>query len=155
MSKLCIKCNNILPHILFHKSSKAKDGYRSTCIPCRKIEEKKYLTEEYLQKIKDRKKEYAKANYAQVSQCNKRYKVKTRYGVTTEEYQTAMASSSVCEICGRDSNLVFDHDHSKKGIESFRGVLCNSCNRGIGYLQDSKIILQQAIKYLNKGSENE
>lgn len=37
----------------------------------------------------------------------------------------------------------------------FRGVLCSACNKGIGLLKDSIVILNNAVAYLkNKGSYN-
>ena len=56
-----------------------------------------------------------------------------------------------CQICGRcdgDDNgakLAVDHCHKTGKI---RGLLCNRCNRGIGFLQDDVNLLQQAIEYL-------
>ena len=37
-----------------------------------------------------------------------------------------------CEICKSTENLVFDHDHKK---ETFRGWLCDPCNRSLGTLE--------------------
>jgi len=34
-----------------------------------------------------------------------------------------------------------------------RGILCNNCNRGIGFLADDPIILEQAIKYLTRETQ--
>lgn len=38
-----------------------------------------------------------------------------------------------------------DHDH-KTG--KLRGLLCDRCNRGLGYLSDSVVLLLRAICYL-------
>jgi hypothetical protein len=52
-----------------------------------------------------------------------------------------------CAICrtpiGESAHL--DHDHVKN---IFRGALCVSCNRGLGFFCDSVELLQQAIQYL-------
>ncbi len=37
-----------------------------------------------------------------------------------------------CEFCGCSENLVFDHDHK---TETFRGWLCDPCNRAYGTLE--------------------
>jgi hypothetical protein len=37
-----------------------------------------------------------------------------------------------CEFCGSHEKLVFDHDHKK---ETFRGWLCDPCNRAYGTLE--------------------
>ena len=64
-----------------------------------------------------------------------------RYGLTVQSYETLLDSQGgCCAICkqvptgvGRFGRLVVDHDH-KTG--SVRGLLCCSCNRGIGWLGD-------------------
>jgi hypothetical protein len=51
-----------------------------------------------------------------------------------------------CVICGRDTtNLHADHDH-QTGQE--RGLLCSSCNRGLGLFQDQPELLRKAAVYL-------
>jgi hypothetical protein len=56
----------------------------------------------------------------------------------------------VCAICstpenGRYSNLSIDHNHDTNEI---RGLLCNSCNRGIGLLKDSPEVIRKAAEYV-------
>jgi hypothetical protein len=46
---------------------------------------------------------------------------------------------------GDVSAAVIDHDHRTNAV---RGLLCNSCNMGIGNLKDSVDFLQSAIIYL-------
>jgi hypothetical protein len=59
-----------------------------------------------------------------------------------------------CECCGRKPNgrgtLHLDHDHLSG---SFRGWLCDSCNRGIGMLGDCIESLTLALAYLQRASE--
>jgi hypothetical protein len=57
-----------------------------------------------------------------------------------------------CKICKKHStefkrNLAVDHEH-KSGI--VRGLLCHNCNRGLGSFQEEKVLLREAIKYLNQ-----
>lgn len=54
----------------------------------------------------------------------------------------------VCAVCERPAKtraLHLDHDHETKEI---RGLLCSSCNRAIGLLQDSHTVLRRAADYL-------
>ena len=70
-----------------------------------------------------------------------------------------------CDICGitllpptakhYNSEWCFDHNHSccgeDKGCpECFRGLICNSCNKGLGNFKDNEGILLSAIEYLRK-----
>jgi hypothetical protein len=79
--------------------------------------------------------------------------LKNRYGIDETIYNELFASQKgLCAICradynGATRNLDVDHDH-KTGL--IRGLLCNSCNRGIGYLQDDPVIVEDAAEYLKK-----
>lgn len=56
---------------------------------------------------------------------------------------------SRCECCKKKSEraLCLDHDHV---TGEFRGWLCNTCNRGIGYLGDYLDGIKSAERYLRK-----
>lgn len=53
----------------------------------------------------------------------------------------------ICELCEKQSlkRLHLDHDHSSG---KFRGWLCDTCNRGLGYFKDSPQLLRKAAIYL-------
>lgn len=69
-----------------------------------------------------------------------------KYGITQEDYDRMLAKQNgVCAICGgvgKRANLDIDHDHDTGYV---RGLLCNKCNMGLGFLQDN---LDEAISYL-------
>ena len=71
-------------------------------------------------------------------------KYETRYGLKGDEADKLKAEGC-CEICGNEEGLVIDHNHA---TEEFRGVLCDSCNKGIGILGDSPLLLNKAATYL-------
>jgi hypothetical protein len=54
-----------------------------------------------------------------------------------------------CEICGKSTPLVWDHDHL---TGQFRGWLCHACNVMLGFAYDNPLILEQAIHYLKRKS---
>ena len=71
--------------------------------------------------------------------------------MTSEEYKDMIRQQEgKCAICrGKDKNkkLAIDHCHETGVV---RGLLCSNCNRGIGFLKDSVVVLNKAIKYLEK-----
>lgn len=83
----------------------------------------------------------------------RRYSLKTRFGITEDDYDAVLSiQHGLCAICFSDDPgakrnfFAIDHDHETGAI---RGLLCNSCNIGLGCLQDSKPLLKSALKYLN------
>lgn len=80
-----------------------------------------------------------------------------KYGVTPEKYQEMLDEQShVCAICGGTNpdgrQLFIDHCHKTNKV---RGLLCTTCNSGIGYLDDSPEMLRRAWQYLCKHTEAE
>lgn len=78
--------------------------------------------------------------------------VRTKYGIETADYELLLAQQGGrCAICGTDNpgkNKKFwsiDHDHETGQV---RGLLCSSCNRGIGLLGDNVERLEAALSYL-------
>lgn len=64
------------------------------------------------------------------------------------------AQNGGCAICstttpdGNARRFHVDHDHETGKI---RGLLCHSCNTGIGKLRDDPDLLLSAVAYLRKG----
>lgn len=61
-----------------------------------------------------------------------------------------LSHAGYCDICnkpgdGRWNELSIDHCHV---TGNFRGMLCSSCNRGIGLMQDDPSLLRKAVEYL-------
>ena len=83
---------------------------------------------------------------------HKKIYLKNNYGLTIEQYnQMFVDQNGICAICnGKNKNgrnLYVDHNHITGKV---RGLLCNNCNCGIGYLKENEDILLKAIKYLIK-----
>ena len=86
----------------------------------------------------------------QCKQCKSIEHKARRYGVTKNFVRTVITESSECSICNSKDNLVYDHCHNSRLSENaFRGVLCQSCNLGLGAFKDSTENLSNAITYLN------
>lgn len=90
--------------------------------------------------------------------------LKQNYGISTEQYEELLcASNGGCYICGKtkDKNggryLSVDHDHSccqnrKSCGKCVRGVLCDTCNRAVGLLQDSPENAMAVALYIKKNA---
>jgi hypothetical protein len=84
----------------------------------------------------------------------------TIYNRTWEEIEAlAKSQDNKCLICEReflDWNWAVDHDHSCCNDRyscgnCIRGLLCKSCNGGLGIFRDNIELLENAIKYLKVG----
>lgn len=80
------------------------------------------------------------------------------YQITQENYDDMLCEQGgCCAICEREPEtatpskpvLYVDHDHK---TEKIRGLLCQKCNSGIGFLNDDVNTLQHAIQYIQKQS---
>lgn len=77
--------------------------------------------------------------------------LKKRYNITPEEYDALFEEQNgKCLICGEyDTKRKLNVDHSHKtGV--IRGLLCTTCNRGIGFFKDDVEKMSKAILYLKK-----
>ncbi len=87
----------------------------------------------------------------------------SRYGLSYEKYcGMAYRQSYVCAICGKDetsinnlngkpNGLAIDHCHKTGKV---RGLLCFSCNLGLGKFKDNTSLLQKAISYLEDNEDD-
>jgi hypothetical protein len=79
----------------------------------------------------------------------RRRKRPRKYGISEEIYEYMVADQAGrCLVCRRKSKLCVDHDH-QTGI--VRGLLCHSCNTGLGFFKDNPVLLRRAIVYLMEG----
>ena len=73
------------------------------------------------------------------------------HGISVDEYDAMLAAQGgKCAICRRECsvapNLSIDHCHATGGV---RGLLCRSCNSGLGFFRDSTDALRKAAEYLD------
>lgn len=84
--------------------------------------------------------------------------LKQKYNLTIDEYNKLLTlQDNKCLICnkietnkdksGKIKNLAVDHCHKTGKI---RGLLCCSCNLGLGYFKEETESLKNAIEYLKK-----
>lgn len=124
----CMKCLTWKPREAFKVSTRTVSGREHTCRSCGKLWE--------------------------------------RYGITAEEYISLFeAQNGQCAICSvsvipftRSAHV--DHDHTCCSGQAascgkcIRGILCNTCNVGIGYFKDKPELLRRAAGYLTTKGVN-
>jgi hypothetical protein len=122
-------------------------------------------TERNAERDKTRRDEYRAEHRDERIEYNRRYRTENaeeirlrrlaqRYGITVEWLEERLPLG--CAICGVadgegsgvKNRLHVDHDHAT-GVA--RGLLCHSCNTGIGSLRDDPKLVIAAVRYL-KGS---
>ena len=129
--KICNVCSKEKLVEEFHKDSSKKDGACSTCKPCAK--------------------KRAQENHLANPLRAKDYNLRRYYGIALADYLEMLeAQNGRCKICGTDApggkgTFHVDHCHDS---EKVRGLLCHSCNVGLGHFKDSKTLLLKATLYL-------
>tara|TARA_B110000977_G_scaffold15929_1_gene19447 strand:+ start:156 stop:485 length:330 start_codon:yes stop_codon:yes gene_type:complete len=102
---------------------------------------------------KQYKKEYDLKNKDKIKQSWRKYSLRVRYNITTEQYDTILKQqNNCCDVCGEHeskfkNSLCVDHNHSTGKI---RGLLCNNCNSAFGKLKENTNIMYNLINYANK-----
>lgn len=167
--KNCSKCNIEKPIDRFSIVNRNKDGFKTYCKDCEKsIRQLEALRIKARQKVPEYKncticremlpKDRFGKNGGRISglddcckKCRNPKIVAKRFNISVGDYLSMREKcGNVCEICGNsDDKLAVDHCHSTGVI---RGMLCNRCNRGIGYFKDSVDLLKETIKYLERGT---
>lgn len=160
-TKKCTKCKLTLPVADFHKDKSKKTGLRERCKSCRCKHKSGSLEKKCIAcgdsfKINNTN---AKAQkYCGVA-CQKYH---IRYGISEYEYEDMLIScENKCMICGEKEKaidkrtgkkyaLAIDHCHDSGKV---RGILCSSCNIGIGLFNDNVDKLKNAINYLNNSNQ--
>lgn len=80
-----------------------------------------------------------------------------RYGMTPESYEERLiAQGRRCAICATDQpggngRFHVDHCHSTGKI---RGLLCTTCNTGLGHFGDDVALMARAIAYIEESKES-
>lgn len=101
---------------------------------------------------KNRTKESDREYYKNNKDKFRKYRLKCYYGITVDEYNQLLEDqNNGCAICGElcktRAYLSVDHCHRTNRV---RGLLCDSCNVGLGRFKDSPELLEKASKYLRK-----
>ena len=160
--KTCRLCGVTKPFTEFYKATAMRDGLRNDCIECNKALRKKNYAknrETYIARAKrwqrenrDRhvawQRKYREENREWMREKDRKRWLAAKYSLTPEEFEKLLERQrGACAICGvvMGKDLHVDHDHEAKFV---RGLLCGSCNRGIGLLKENPETLRRAAEYM-------
>lgn len=128
-------------------------------INCRKCKENKYFFDFYNSEIKRKSPICISCLRLNGAKYRKKSALKTKYNITVEEYDSLLKKQNyLCAICFNPevrvhritqtvTDLSVDHCHKTGKV---RGLLCRLCNIMLGNSMESKEILLNGIKYLEK-----
>lgn len=143
--KTCPHCKESKNINQFNKDKLKASGIADICRPCAATKSAKWRADN--------------------PQRNRDNELKRMYGISLDQYNKLLSKQKgVCAICklperairvktGKLKELVPDHDHAYQdltGIVKIRGLLCHTCNTGIGMFEDNPNTLRNATKYILK-----
>lgn len=76
--------------------------------------------------------------------------LRKKFGIGLRQYEAMLLEqNNRCYICEKEDwrNLAVDHDHLTGEV---RGLLCSTCNTGLGQFRDSVDLLFKAIEYVKR-----
>jgi hypothetical protein len=124
-------------------------GSRNRCNPCR-------ASQERLRQTNDPESERAKRRRWQRvwreanPEADRVASRRRRYGLTANAFAAMLgAQGGLCQICGRKDPDCVDHDHETGRV---RGILCSTCNAGLGHFRDDAGLMRAAAAYLSGAS---
>ena len=142
----------------YRKRRKAEISDRRKAKYAANLEKARISAREYYAANKEHAAAYARERR---SKYREHYAARRRFethGITHDEFcEMWNLQAGRCAICavrmvlasmseGRAQTACVDHDHTTGAI---RGLLCSACNRGLGLLRDSSVLLSSALRYLS------
>jgi hypothetical protein len=138
IEKRCTECLEFKPTNDFHNAAHGLLGVTNKCKECFK---ERYAKDR--ERILAKQKKYYEENPDNRGRNSFKNHIKRNYNLTLNEYD--QLAENGCMICGTPHMLGIDHDHDSNEV---RGVLCRSCNGGLGLFKDSIDLLLKAASYL-------
>lgn len=144
--KRCGTCRRVKPLATgFYKNKSNSDGYYGNCKTCHKATVKAWATRNH-ESFTAYAREWRAGNRDKSAAAARRYRLRKKYGLTEAQLASMCAAQDgKCTLCRKKKRLVVDHCH-RTGV--VRGLLCGSCNTGLGSLCDDVGVLERAIAYL-------
>lgn len=134
---ICGLCKQYKPLNEFYIDRQKFNGLSTYCKSCCKLKAKGQYSRNP-ERAKQAMKKWRKEN----PERNAFIKAKSAYGISEEEWKNL---KQMCYICGATTKLRIDHSHQSGRI---RGMLCDNCNKGLGFFKDNPSILLRTSDYI-------
>jgi len=167
--KRCKKCGELKPLEEFYRATGMRDGRRNDCIPCNLAASKarnaanpfpnreraRRWIEENPERYREKQRRYVESG--RKAEWSRNSYLKRTFGMTQTDYEAMLESQGGgCALChrppSRKISLHIDHDHKTGRI---RGLLCGSCNNGIGLLQEDEEVLLRALDHVRSDPDTQ
>lgn len=136
LRKKCSRCKERKPITSFHPAKQQTFGVSCYCKPCWRELRREYGTQPHVKAYK------------------RNQNLLRNYGITSSDFETLLlGQNNTCAICsattpgGKTGQWHVDHSHATLKV---RGLLCDACNRALGFFRDNVETLRSAITYLEK-----
>lgn len=144
--KICTDCKIDKPISEYYFN--IKNGHKVLFSYCKKCDSKRSTA--WKKKNIKHAKEYTRKYYLDhqdvMRQQARKSGYKRVYGITIEQRDDILKKQNgICAICKVKLATDTDHNHITGRV---RGMLCNTCNTGLGSFQDNPLILLSAVQYL-------
>ncbi len=104
------------------------------------------------EKMNAQSKAWGIENKERASELKRRHNLK-KFGITIEDYEKMLVEQrGCCKICGKmpgKKRLAVDHNHETREV---RALLCDRCNRMIGFAEEEPTILRLAALYIEENN---
>ena len=145
--KQCVTCRELLPYEAFNRRSAAKDGRQAMCRVCTSN-----ASGSWYDANRAKAREDAKRWNQENPELALDHHYKSRYGITNADFLAKNElQAGLCAICHKPQpngrRLYVDHNHYTGEV---RGLLCRSCNNGIGNFAEDLGLLAAAASYLRQ-----
>lgn len=156
----CSKCGAEKPLLAFARQGR---GWRGDCKECRASYTMGWSAANP-EKVRTAARAWRAANPERVqlhadrnrprAKVKRRHRTVEQYGLDLVQYNEMLAAQGGgCAICGsidKSKALAVDHCHDTGRV---RGLLCSTCNTGIGRFSDDPALLIRAARYIQATTE--
>jgi hypothetical protein len=163
-TKRCRVCGQLKAITEFYKAAGCVDGRRGDCRQCfqAKAKQRQEADPELKERARRRTAQWIADNRERYDQYKAAYRksdnhrrawrkwyLRDKYGITPEDYDRLLEDQGGgCAICGKPPDgmaLHVDHCHETGRV---RGLLCFSCNAGLGQFKHDPDLLEEALVYV-------